>query len=409
MTAEIITIGDEILIGQIVDTNSAWLGEKLGEHGFRVMRITSVSDGAEEISASVAEAMKRTKLVIVTGGLGPTKDDITKHTLAGLFNSKLTIHEPTLRFLEDYLGRRGVDLNQMNRDQAMMPDRCKVITNSNGTAPGMWFEQDDSVVISLPGVPYEMKSIMEEFGFSMIAEHFGIQNVVHKTVLTFGLPESMLAERIEAWENALPKSIKLAYLPNPSGVKLRLSCYDGKFSREDIDRRFVELQKIIGDVYLGEMPVSVESEVARMLCEKSKTLSIAESCTGGYLSSKFTALSGSSRYFLGGVVSYSNQVKIDTLGVSAETLERYGAVSEEVAREMAEGVRRITGSDYSIATTGIAGPTGATENKPVGLVYIAWATPEGVFVKRMVFGNLREQNIQRATAQAINLLRLDLL
>lgn len=409
MTAEIITIGDEILIGQIVDTNSAWLGEKLGEHGFRVMRITSVSDGAQEIAASVAEAMKRTKLVIITGGLGPTKDDITKHTLAKFFNSKLTIHEPTLKFLEDYLGGRGVDLNQLNKDQAMLPDKCKVVTNSNGTAPGMWFEQDGAVVISLPGVPYEMKNIMEEYGFMMIAEHFGIQNVVHKTILTFGLPESMLAEKIEGWENALPKSIKLAYLPNPSGVKLRLSCYDGAFSRKEIDERFSELQTIIGDVYLGEMPVSLESEVARMLCEKGKTLSIAESCTGGYLSSRFTAMSGSSQYFLGGVVSYSNQMKEVTLGVSAETLEQYGAVSEEVAREMAEGVRRITGSDFSIATTGIAGPTGATEHKPVGLVYIALATPKGVYVKRMVFGNLREQNIQRATAQAINSLRLDLL
>ena len=409
MNAEIITIGDEILIGQIVDTNSAWLGQRLGELGIRVFRITSVSDSADEIASAIDCAMNRSQLVLVTGGLGPTKDDITKHTLAQLFGSHLVENADVLKDVRNCLERRGIEVTALNRAQAQVPECARVVRNHNGTAPGMWFERNGSVLLSLPGVPYEMKSIMEQYGFGLISEHFALNPNAHVTMLTFGIAESILADQISAWENALPSSVKLAYLPNPQGVKLRLSCYDGAYSTDELRLMFDEVKKIIGGAFVGEMPTSVESEVARMLNERKATLSVAESCTGGYVSSKFTAMSGASVYYKGAIVSYGNRAKKELLGVSQKTLDKFGAVSCETAEEMADGARAALKSDYAISITGIAGPDGGSAEKPVGTVCMAIATPYGIYSRRMQFGNLRDINIQRSGANAINMLRLFLL
>jgi nicotinamide-nucleotide amidase len=409
MNAEIITIGDEILIGQIVDTNSAWLGQRLGELGIRVFRITSVSDSADEIASAIDCAMNRSQLVLVTGGLGPTKDDITKHTLAKLFESHLVENADVLEDVRNCLERRGIEVTALNRAQAQVPECARVVRNHNGTAPGMWFERNGSVLLSLPGVPYEMKSIMEQYGFGLISEHFALKPNAHVTMLTFGIAESILADQISAWENALPSSVKLAYLPNPQGVKLRLSCYDGAYSTDELRLMFDEVKKIIGGAFVGEMPTSVESEVARMLNERKATLSVAESCTGGYVSSKFTAMSGASVYYKGAIVSYGNRAKKELLGVSQKTLDKFGAVSCETAEEMADGARAALKSDYAISITGIAGPDGGSAEKPVGTVCMAIATPYGIYSRRMQFGNLRDINIQRSGANAINMLRLFLL
>ena len=409
MNAEIITIGDEILIGQIVDTNSAWLGQRLGELGIRVFRITSVSDSAEEIAASIDSAMNRSQLVLVTGGLGPTKDDITKHTLAKLFGSHLVENADVLEDVRNCLERRGIEVTALNRAQAQVPECARVVRNHNGTAPGMWFERNGSVLLSLPGVPYEMMSIMEQYGFGLISEHFDLKPNAHVTMLTFGIAESILADRISAWENALPSSVKLAYLPNPQGVKLRLSCYDGSFSTDELRPMFDEVKRIIGGAFVGEMPTSVEAEVARMLNERKATLCVTESCTGGYVSSKFTAMPGASTYYKGAIVAYGNRAKKELLGVSQRTLEKYGAVSCETAEEMADGARAALKSDYAISTTGIAGPDGGSAEKPIGTVCMAIATPYGIYSRRMQFGNLRDINIQRSGANAINMLRLFLL
>ncbi len=409
MNAEIITIGDEILIGQIVDTNSAWLGQRLGEIGVRVMRITSVSDSADEITDAIDCAMNRVPLVLVTGGLGPTKDDITKNTLAKLFNSQLVEDPEVLNDVREYLGRRGIEVTALNRGQALVPDCARVVRNHNGTAPGMWFERNGSVLISMAGVPHEMKSIMDNYGFQMIKDHFSLKPNAHVTMLTFGIAESILADKISGWENSLPQGIKLAYLPNPQGVKLRLSCYDGSHTESMLRTMFEQVKDIIKGAFVGEMPTSVESEVARMLLERRETLCIAESCTGGYVSSKFTSMAGASQYFKGSIVSYSNRAKHELLGVSLKTLEKFGAVSCQTAEEMADGARAALKCDYSIAITGIAGPDGGSTEKPVGTVCMAIATPHGIFSRTMHFGNLRDINIQRSSSNAINMLRLHLL
>lgn len=409
MNAEIITIGDEILIGQIVDTNSAWLGQRLGELGVRVIRITSVSDNADEIANSIDCAMRRSQLVLVTGGLGPTKDDITKHTLARLFDSHLVENEDVLGDVRNCLERRGIEVTELNRAQALVPECARVVRNHNGTAPGMWFEREGSVLLSMPGVPYEMKSIMEEYGFELIKEHFALKPNSHVTMLTFGIAESILADMISSWEDALPEGVKLAYLPNPQGVKLRLSCYDGNYSDDDLRGMFESVKEIVGGAFVGEMPTSVEAEVARMLLAQRATLSIAESCTGGYVSSRFTAMPGASAYFKGSIVSYSNRAKKELLGVSQRTLDKFGAVSCQTAEEMADGARAALKSDYAISITGIAGPDGGTTEKPVGTVCIAIATPYGIYSQKMQFGNLREVNIQRSGSNAINMLRLFLM
>lgn len=412
MITDIITIGDEILIGQIVDTNSAWIAQHLNVMGGRIAHIVSVSDDAGEIERAVNESLSRAECVLVTGGLGPTKDDITKKTLADMFGMKISRHEESYRKLKTMLDSRGIAFNELNQAQADLPDGCRVIDNPNGTAPGMWFERGGRVVVSMPGVPFEMKAMMEESVIPMLRHHFAIRPIVHRTVITFGLAESMLAQTIEKWEDALPGYIKLAYLPNPNNIRLRLSAYNvdnEAAAMAEIDAQFEALRKIIPGYLVGFGTDSLESVVAGMLKDRGETLSIAESCTGGAVSARFTAMPGASEYFVGSVVSYANSVKINVLGVSEVALNEHGAVSEQVAVQMAEGVRRLTGSTYAISTTGIAGPDGGTPEKPVGTVWMAVATPGGTFARKMVYGSLRSQNIQRAGSNAINMLRLSML
>lgn len=403
-TVEIVTIGDEILIGQIVDTNSAWLGDKLSHLGVKVAQITSIGDTKGEILNTLSRAISQNRVTFVTGGLGPTKDDITKHTLAEMFGCKLVKNDACYKAVEDLCARKGLDFNELNKGQGYVPECCTAIVNDHGTAPAMIFEQNGNYLISLPGVPFEMKPLCEDKIFPFLKEKLSLDNNIHISKTIYGIPESTLAIKIAPWEDALPSYLHLAYLPSPSRIKLRLSAY-GASSEQEIEAQFEKLHTIIPNNYIGDESVTVESSVASILNERGETLSVAESCTGGALSARFTAMSGASAYFLGSVVSYSNNMKINVLGVNPETIEKYGAVSEQVAQQMAEGVRRLTGSTYAIATTGVAGPDGGTEEKPVGTVWMAVATPNGTVTQCNLFTKLREQNIEYSSVRAISILR----
>lgn len=411
MFATIITIGDEILIGQIVDTNSAFISRRLNDVGITVIERDSIGDNAREITDALDRALLRSEVVIITGGLGPTKDDITKHTLAEYFGVGLVRDEESYRLTERMLTERGIEFNELNRDQALVPEGSTVFPNHNGTAPGMMMGRGGRVVVSLPGVPFEMKALMDESVVPELVRRFALHSNVHRTMITFGLPESVLAQTIAPWEDALPGYMHLAYLPNPSAIRLRLSAYDvdGVQAEREIAERFAALEKIIGPYIIGYGDSTVQEVVAGMLKEQGAALAVAESCTGGRIASRFTEMAGASEYFLCGVVSYSNESKINVLGVDAAAIEKHGAVSREVAEQMALGVKRISGADYAIATTGVAGPTGGTTEKPVGTVWIAIATPVGVVSRKMQYGKLRDQNIERASSSAINMLRLILL
>ena len=411
MKAEIITIGDEILIGQIVDTNSAWIAARLNEAGFTVVRKLTVGDDRREIADAVEGAMRTADAVIVTGGLGPTKDDITKQTLAGIFGGEMVRDRETYERNGRILAARGIEYNELNREQATVPSSAEVLQNMHGTAPGMWFTRGGKAVVSLPGVPFEMKELMETEVMPRLAAHFRQSKVVHRTAITYGLAESVLAATIAEWEAALPGYLHLAYLPSPSQIRLRLSAYDieGRREEEEIERQFGVLERLIPDYFIGYGDATVASATADLLRARRATLAVAESCTGGALSASFTAMAGASDYYLGGVVSYSNDVKVGILGVSPDTLRLHGAVSEQTACEMAEGVRRLCGADYALSTTGVAGPTGGTPEKPVGTVWIGLATPNGTRACKSVFARLRTQNIERAAAAAANMLRLELL
>ena len=407
MKSTIITIGDEILIGQILDTNSRYISQALNRLGIVVAERTSVGDNAEQIVSTLDRALAATDVVIITGGLGPTKDDITKHTLARYFGSELVYNEQVAEFVRELLARRGIDFNELNRGQAMVPACCTVLHNAHGTAPGMWFEQDDKVVISLPGVPFEMVHLIDDIVVPKLRERFDLKAIVHRTMITSGIAESILAERIAAWEDALPEMLHLAYLPAPNIVRLRLSAYevDGASVEAIIDSQFELLRKIIPEAIVGFEDATVEQLVHNALIANGKTLSVAESCTGGAIAQKFTAMAGASAYFHAGVVAYSNEAKADILGVNPDDIARYGAVSEQVAIQMAEGVRRVGQSDYGISTTGIAGPAGGSAEKPVGTVWIGIATPKGAFAVLKNCGTDRGQIVQRATAYAIQLLQ----
>nr|WP_319569669.1 competence/damage-inducible protein A [uncultured Draconibacterium sp.] len=408
MKAEIITIGDEILIGQIVDTNSAWMGEQFNLNGIEIYQITSVHDDHDHIIRAIKNAEQYADLVVITGGLGPTKDDITKHTLCEYFNTKLVFHEPTLKTIYERFKFRGIDMNKMNRDQAMLPESCTILPNKMGTAPGMWFEKNDTIFVSMPGVPFEMKYLVEFELLPRLRKTGRTKAIFHKTVLTQGVPESMLAERIADWEDALPTHIKLAYLPNPMAVRLRLSAIgdDLEALKSDVEKEIEKLKTIIPEAIFGYDLETMAEVIGRELVQQNKKLAVAESCTGGYISHLITSVSGSSEYYNGSVTSYSNEMKEKLLGVSRENLEKYGAVSEQVAREMVEGVKRVMNADYAVATTGIAGPTGGTEEKPVGTVWIAVSGPEKTWVKKYTFvGDQRDRNIVRSGQSALQLLR----
>lgn len=407
MNASIITIGDEILIGQIVDTNSVSIARHLNGAGIVVREKLSIGDDREQIVAAVRRALGQSQVVVITGGLGPTKDDITKKTLAEMFGSELVCDSAVAAHVERMLAARGIVFNELNRSQALVPACCTVLFNAHGTAPGMWFEQEGRVVVSLPGVPFEMEHLMQDEVMPRLKARFALRQIVHRTLITSGLAESMLAERIEAWENALPFYLKLAYLPNPGAVRLRLSAYEveGESVAQEIERQFEALRTMIPEYVVGYETATVQELVHNTLIERGLTLAVAESCTGGVIASRFTAMPGASAYFLCGVVSYSNEAKAEVLGVDPAAIREFGAVSEQVARQMAEGARRIARADFAVATTGIAGPSGGSDEKPVGTVWIAVATPCGTVAVCRQCGTDRGQIIDRASSFAISLLR----
>jgi nicotinamide-nucleotide amidase len=409
--AEIITIGDEILIGQTIDTNSAWIGERMSRLGIPVKRIISISDSPAEIRSALEESLSRAKVVLITGGLGPTNDDRTKAVLAEFFNSEL-IEDPVV--LEDILRLlklRHVHVSRVNRDQALVPHNCRVLRNPDGTAPGMWFEREGAVVVSMPGVPYEMKSIMETSVLPMLADHFTTPVILHRTVMTNGGAESMLASMLEEWERALPLNFSLAYLPSPGMVKLRITGTgpDRKEVESKLDELTASLVEIVGDYHFGFDDATLEEVVGKMLSDRRSTLSVAESCTGGSIGRLITRIPGSSAYFKGGIIAYSNEIKTKYLGVPEKMLEEFGAVSRQVVEQMAKGCRAAFDTGYSMATSGIAGPEGGTPEKPVGTVWIAVAGPAGVVSHRYQFGEHRERNVVKASQSALNMLRTEIL
>jgi nicotinamide-nucleotide amidase len=411
MQAEIITIGDEILIGQVVDTNSAFLASELHKIGIRVERITSVKDRRDSIITALDEASRRSRLIIMTGGLGPTLDDITKQSLAEYFQTKLTLNEQVLQHIKYLLYARGTELNERNIRQAEIPEGCKILHNTSGTAQGMWFEKNDTVYISLPGVPFEMESIMKDYGLPLIEKTFQLPPLRHITILTHGLAESAMAVKIEPWEKALPASLNLAYLPSPGILKLRLSCFDSETSNDSdlLREETAKLQSIIGNYIFGYDNDTIEEVTGQLLREKKRTLAVAESCTGGKIASLITSVPGCSDYFLGSVTAYSNAVKCHILGVQSASIQSHGAVSREVAEEMARGVRDRFHSDISIATTGIAGPSGGSIEKPVGTIWIALVTEKAVRCEKFNMGEHRGRNIQKAAIAALFMLRRELM
>jgi nicotinamide-nucleotide amidase len=406
MLAEIITIGDEILIGQIVDTNSAWMGRELNKIGVSVKQITSVSDDAEHIVNALNEAQKRANIILITGGLGPTKDDITKLTLSKYFNMPLRRDEETLANVQAIFARLNRPMIDVNTKQADVPDGCVVIQNKNGTAPCMWFEVNGKVVVSMPGVPFEMMYLMEEEILPRIKTKFDLPHIVHQTILTVGLGESFLAKEIEEIENALPSHIKLAYLPKLGQVRLRLSA---KGDNEQILNQQVQqfasqiINKIENYVVVND-DVPFEKALLDRMKAKNLTLSTAESCTGGYISHLITKHAGSSAVFAGGGVVYSNNLKESILNVNHQTLTEFGAVSEQTVKEMAQGAIIQFKTDYAIAVSGIAGPDGGTPDKPVGTVWIAVANKNKTIAKLFTFGNKRIQNIERSATAAFTML-----
>ena len=406
-SAEIITVGDEILIGQTVDTNSAWMGMQLSMRGIRVNRITSVSDRREEIISALNEALGRAPLVLMTGGLGPTSDDITKETLAEYFGTRLVMDYDVLAEISERIAKRNLEMNENNRRQALVPECCRVLANRSGTAPGMLFEKDGKIIVSMPGVPFEMKHIMQIHVLPMLESMSGGRTIVHRNIMTYGTFEAKLAERLEGFESQLPDSVRLAYLPAHGVIKLRLtgSGDDGENVRRTVEEQVRKLYEIIPDVIYGENEVTLEETVGRLLLDSKLTLSTAESCTGGRIASLITSVPGSSAWFTGSVVAYDNSVKTGVLGVNPQTISKFGAVSEETAREMAEGMLRLAKTDYSIAVTGIAGPEGGTPEKPVGTVWIALASRNGVTAERHRFADDRAINISRSAYTALNLLR----
>ena len=410
MKAALLTIGEEILIGQIVDTNSAWMAQELNKIGISVKEIVSISDSYSDIQASIEQLVKKYDIVLSTGGLGPTRDDITKQSICQLFNAKLVMHEPTLNHIRDIFAKRGLPLTELNSKQAEVPDSCEVLFNPNGTAPGMWFNFENKIFVAMPGVPYEMKAIMEMHILPRLMKETGKKSIVHKTIQTFGLPESFLAEMLSDWEDNLPKDISLAYLPSPNSIRLRLSSIGDKASliEQRIDDEIKKLQHIIPDNIFGYEHDTMASVVGQLLADNNLTLAVAESCTGGYVSQLLTQVPGSSKYFLGGIISYSNEIKIKELAVNSELIEAHGAVSQPVVEAMARGVRTKFNANYSIATSGIAGPTGGTPTKPVGTVWIAVSTESGTFSQLLNLGGDRERIIIRSSISALNMLRLQI-
>jgi nicotinamide-nucleotide amidase len=405
--AEVITIGDEILYGQITDTNSQFISTELDKIGIKTIRKTSIGDQKEAIMGILKESQERADILIFTGGLGPTKDDITKKTIAEFFNDTLEINPVALENVRELFESRGFELTEINRQQAAIPIKATYLNNAVGTAPGMWFNENGKIIISMPGVPFEMKYLMENEVLPRLRAHFKTPFIIHKVIRTVGIGESFLATKIEFWEDALPEHIKLAYLPSMGQVRLRLtgSGDDKEKLKAEIEAEADKIYPILGKNLYSLDDEELEQAIAKLLLENNATLSTAESCTGGYLAHSITANAGSSAYYLGSVISYSNEVKMDLLGVKKETLESYGAVSEETVIQMAEGARKVLKSTYALATSGIAGPDGGTEEKPVGTIWLACAGPEGTVARKILSTKTRLVNIQYGSKAALNLLR----
>ena len=417
MFAEIISIGDEILIGQITNTNAQWMAQQLNLIGISVKQISTVGDNREDIIRIFSEAQQRADIILITGGLGPTNDDITKQCLCDFFKTKLVFNEQCFEDVKRMFAERNIEMPAINRGQAELPENCLPIRNKNGTAPGMWFDSSHGSALktfaSLPGVPYEMKAMMSDFIIPELQKKFRKTFIVHKTVHTQGIGESSLAEKLKEWENSLAKyEIKLAYLPAPGQVKLRLttSGNDQQKLISEVDNQILSLRKVIPEYIFaveefGKEPETLEKVIGEILRQKKKTLAVAESCTGGYIAHLITSIAGSSDYFNGGVIAYSNEIKINVLKVEAKVLEDNGAVSKEVAEQMSDGVRKRLKANFGISTTGIAGPTGGSIEKPVGTVWISVASESEIVSEKFNFGNNRERNIRRAALSALNMLR----
>ena len=413
MKAAIVTIGDEILIGQIVDTNSAFIAKSLDRIGVEVHEMISISDDKQHILDTFQKFQNKVDLVLITGGLGPTKDDVTKKTFCDYFEDELIVDQAVLahvtKLIEGFYKRT---ITQINKDQALVPSKCTVLHNEVGTAPGMWMKKENTVFISLPGVPFEMKYLVENEIIPKVVRENKRPYILHKTIMTYGRGESAVAEQIEDWENNLPEFIKLAYLPAPGRVRLRLTARgtDKEFLEKSIDENVTSLTEIIGDIIVGfDDDETLETVVGRLLKQQKKTISTAESCTGGNIAQLLTSVSGASSYFKGSVVSYATETKISVLGLSEELIHKYSVVSAEVAKEMAINIRNMMKTDYGIATTGNAGPTKGDSNAEVGSVFIALATPNEVIVEEFNFGQPREKVIDRATNKSMEILRKEIL
>lgn len=398
MNCEIITIGDELLIGQVVDTNSAWMAERLNGIGISVKQITSIHDDATHIKQALTDAMSRADVILLTGGLGPTKDDITKSTLCEFFGAHLVYNDAIRSHLLELYKNRPEVLNRLTDTQCLIPDNCEMIPNKVGSAQGMLFRKDGHVIISMPGVPYEMMWLMDNGVISRL-EGMSKEVIYHRTVQVFGWVESALAIHIEKWEDALPANIHLAYLPKDGIIRLRLSGYG--VSPFKVDAEVDKLCAILGDAIIATEDKPIEMLVGEALKEKHMTISTAESCTGGKIAQALNRWPGSSEFYYGSVVAYDNSVKQHVLGVSADSLREYGAVSEQVVRQMAEGVRNLLHTDFSVATSGIAGPDGGTAEKPVGTVWIAISSPEETIAECLHLGKLREQITDRARLRVL--------
>lgn len=407
MTSEIITIGDEITIGQVIDTNSAFIAEELNKTGIETIRITSVSDNKDSITGALDNAKEKADIVIMTGGLGPTGDDITKNTLAEYFGSTLVLNQVVLNRIKGFLLSRSMDVTERNVKQAELPDNCKIITNNYGTASGMWFEEKGRIFISLPGVSYEMKSMIKNDIIPEFEKRFKLPFIIHKTILTNGTTESEMADRLNNWESNLPPDIKLAYLPSPGILRLRISGKGNDKSKleKEINNQVDTLFKLVSDYVFGYEDDRIEEITGNLLAKNNLTVAVAESCTGGKISELLTSIPGSSAYFKGSVIAYSNEIKTRILGVSENNLKKFGAVSEEVVKEMAEKILKLYNAGFAVATSGIAGPSGGTDTKPVGTTWIAVASKNETVTRKYSFGEHRGRNILKASFTALNMLR----
>lgn len=410
MRAEILSIGDELLIGQTINTNASWLGQECSKLGIRIVHVTTISDEKQLIKNAVDEAFKRADLVLVTGGLGPTKDDITKYTLCEYFDSELEIHIPTLQRIEAFFSKRNRPMLEVNIRQAELPKKCTILENVNGTAAGMWFEKDGKILISMPGVPYEMKGIMMEQAFPRLQEKFALKALYHRTLMTQGIGESFLADQLQDWENEVRvKGLGLAYLPSPGMVKLRLTSYEGESRAEEIDAYFSQLEERFPNYVYGKEDETIQLVLGRLLREKKMTIGTVESCTGGSLAQTLVSVAGASDYFQGSFLTYTNELKNRLVDVSKHDLDTVGAVSREVVEQMAKNGREKLGVDICISTSGVAGPDGGTDELPVGTIWIGIATKDKVSAKKFQFGDHRERNIQMTVLTALNLVRCEIL